>query len=65
VRPRTTVVQWKTGWPVQLEITEQTRETVLQWISKGNSKSGDYLFPSRIGKNKPMTTRHYSHLMDD
>ncbi len=27
-------------------------------------RSGDYLFPSRIGKNKPLTTRHYARLMD-
>ncbi len=64
VRPRTTVVQKKTGQPVQFEITEQTREAVLQWISKGHRKSGNYLFPSRIGKNKSLTTRHYSRLMD-
>lgn len=64
VRPRTTVVQKKTGRPVQFEITEQTRETTMQWIIKGGRRSGDYLFPSRIGTNKPLTTRHYARLMD-
>jgi len=64
VRPRATVMQRKTGRPVQFEITEQTRETVLQWITRGNRQPGDYLFPSRIGKNKHLTTRHYSRLMD-
>ncbi len=63
-RPRATVVQKKTGRPVQFEITEQTRETVLQWITRGNRQPGDYLFPSRIGKNKHLTTRHCSRLMD-
>jgi integrase len=64
VRPRTTVVQKKTGRPVQFEITEQTRETTMQWIVKSGRRSGDYLFPSRIGKNKPLTTRHYARLMN-
>ena len=62
VRPRTTVIQKKAGRPVQFAITEQTRETVVQWITKGGRRSGDYLFPSRIGKNKPLTTRHYARL---
>ena len=64
VRPRTTVVQKRTGRPVQFEITEQTRKTVAQWITRSNRKSGDYLFPSRVGENKPLTTRHYSRLMN-
>ncbi|MFC7551283.1 tyrosine-type recombinase/integrase [Pseudoroseomonas wenyumeiae] len=63
VRPRTTVLQ-KTGRPVQFAITEQTRETVLQWMACSGRRPGDYLFPSRIGRNKPLTTRHYARLMD-
>jgi site-specific recombinase XerC len=41
----------------------QTRETVLQWIGKSNRGPGQYLFPSRIGTNKSLTTRHYARLM--
>ena len=63
VRPRATVLQKKTGRPVQFEITKQTRDTVMQWITKGNRKQGDHLFPSRVGKNSPLTTRHYARLM--
>ena len=65
IRPRAIVIQKKTGRPVQFEITEQTRETVMQWITRSGRRPGDYLFPSRIGKNKPLTTRHYARLMDD
>ena len=50
---------------MQFEIIEQTRETLVQWITKGNRESGDYLFPSRVGKGKPLTTRHYARLMID
>ena len=64
VASRTTVMQQKTQRPVQFEITEQTRETVLQWITRGNRKPGEFLFPSRAGHEKPVTTRHYSRLMN-
>ena len=53
IRPRAIVVQKKTGRPVQFEITEQTRETVMQWIVKSGRRPGDYLFPSRIGRTSP------------
>jgi site-specific recombinase XerC len=33
------------------------------WIARSNRKPGDHLFPSRAGKNKPLTTRHYARLM--
>jgi hypothetical protein len=42
-------MQKKTGRPVQPEITEQTREKVLQWIRQSNRGSGEYLFPRRVG----------------
>jgi integrase len=65
VRPRATVLQRKTGRPVQFEPTEQTRDAVARWIGQGGRKPGDHLFPSRIGGGrKPITTRHYARLMD-
>lgn len=65
IRPRTMVLQRKTGRPVQFELTEQTREAVMRWITAGGRKQGDYLFPSRIGGGRrPITTRHYARLMD-
>ena len=64
VRPRTTVLQKKTGRPVQFEIMEQTRSAVQDWISRADRKPGDYLFPSRVKKDKPPGTRHYARLVD-
>ena len=64
VRPRTTILQRKTGRPVQFEITEQTRDAVMQWIARSGRRSGDHLFPSRVGKDKPLTTRHYARLVN-
>jgi integrase len=64
VRPRTTVLQKKTGRPVQFEIMEQTRSAVQDRISRADRKPGDYLFPSRVKKDKPLGTRHYARLVD-
>jgi integrase len=62
VRSRATVMQRKTGRPVQFEITEQTREAVGRWLEKGDRHKGGPLFASRINRAKPMTTRQYARL---
>ena len=64
VRPRTTVLQKKTGRPVQFEIMEQTRSAVQDWITRADRKPGDYLFPSRVRKDRALGTRHYARLVD-
>jgi integrase len=64
VRPRATVLQRKTGRPVQFEIMEQTRSAIQDWIARADRKPGDYLFPSRVRNNKPLGTRHYARLVD-
>jgi len=46
VRSRATVMQRKTGRPVQFEITEQTREAVGRWLEKKDLRKGEPLFPS-------------------
>jgi integrase len=48
VRDRGTVIQKKTGRPVQFEITEQTRASIQDWLSKVKLRNGRYLFPSRL-----------------
>src|SRR5947208_7188291 len=48
VRDRATVIQRKTGRPVQFEITEQTRASIHDWLSKVEFRNGRYLFPSRF-----------------
>ena len=50
VRDRATVIQKKTGRPVQFEIPEQTRAAVQDWLSSLGARSGRYLFPSRFRK---------------
>ena len=52
VRSRATMMQRKTGRPVQFEITEQTREAVGRWLEKKDLHKGEPLFPSRSRSNK-------------
>jgi hypothetical protein len=48
IRYEGTVIQKKTGRPVQFEITEQTRSSIQNWLSEVGLKSGHHLFPSRF-----------------
>jgi len=63
VRDRATVMQNKTGKPVQFEITEQTRAAVQDWLSSLGARSGRYLFPSRFRKRPHISTRQYARIV--
>ena len=58
VRDRATVIQKKTGRPVQFEITEQTRAAIQAWLPKVAARDGKYLFPAAFGPDR--TSRHGS-----
>jgi integrase len=62
VRDRATVIQKKTGRPVQFEITEQTRSSIRDWLSEGNP-GGQYLFPSRCRRQPHLSTRQYARIV--
>ena len=62
-RDRATVIQKKTGRPVQFEITEQTRSSIRDWLSEAGSRSCPYLFPGR-GRGQPhLSTRQYARIV--
>ena len=63
VRDRTTVVQQKTGRPVQCEITEQTRTAIAEWLAAVGSRRGAYLFPSRFRERPHLSTRQYARIV--
>src|SRR5690349_353162 len=63
VRDRATVIQKKTGRPVQFEITEQTRSSIRDWVSEGNLESRDYLFPSCRRGQRHLSTRQYARIV--
>lgn len=60
---RATFMQKKTGQPVQFEITEQTRESLINWIQEAGLKFDDYLFPGRIHTSPHITTRQYLRIV--
>jgi integrase len=63
VAARAMVMQQKTQRPVQFEITEQTRESLLAWIQVAGRRSDDYLFPSRIHDSPHLSTRQYARIV--
>jgi len=64
-RTRVLVSRRKTGAPVQFEITEQARAAVAAWVRGKDLKGSDWLFPSRVDRAQPMTTRQYGRLADE
>ena len=61
---RAMVMQQKTHQPVQFEITEQTRESVLKLIAHAGLKSEDCLFQSRSKTSPHISTRQYSRIVE-
>jgi hypothetical protein len=57
---RAIVIQQKTQRPVQLEITEQTRESLQAWIHRVRPRADNYLFPSRAWRSPHLSTRQYA-----
>ena len=60
---RAIVMQQKTQRPVQFEITEQTRQSVLSWINHRKLTSGQHLFPSRVIDAGHLSTRQYARIL--
>jgi len=63
VRDRATVIQRKTGRPVQFEITEQTRAAIRDWVANSVPGNGQYLFPSRFHDQPHIATRQYARIV--
>jgi integrase len=63
VRDRATVVQKKTGRPVQFEITPQTRNAIGEWLVALGTGRDTYLFPSRSQGQAHLSTRQYARIV--
>jgi Phage integrase family len=63
VRDRATVIQKKTGRPLQFEITEQTRSAIQDWLSQEDLRDRRYLFPSRLRAQPHLSTRQYPRIV--
>ena len=62
---RANVVQQKTGWPVQFELTQTTREAVTAWMTEAHLRAEDFLFPSRVSTSPHLGTRQYARIVDE
>jgi len=63
VRNRATIVQKKTGRPVQFEITEQSRISLEACLPNLRSTGSRFLFPSRLHESLHISTRQYARLV--
>ena len=63
VGSRATIVQRKTGRPVQFEITGQTREAIAAWIECGRLRDDQFLFLSRMRRSPHLSTRQYARIV--
>ena len=63
VRDRATIVQHKTGRPVQFEITDQTRASLQDWLTARPADRGPYIFPSRVHNQPHVTARQYARIV--
>ncbi|QLC21228.1 tyrosine-type recombinase/integrase [Parasphingopyxis sp. CP4] len=64
IRNRATVVQQKTGRPVQFEITKPTRSALNSWFADRPVRPDDFVFPSRVKRNRHLGTRQYARLVN-
>jgi integrase len=63
VGSRATIVQKKTGRPVQFEITGQTRDAIAAWIERARLRDDQFLFPSRMRWSPHLSTRQYARIV--
>ncbi len=65
IRSRATVIQQKTGRPVQFELMTEARKTLLAWLERRGGSIDDFVFPSRINYMGHLRTRQYARLVDE
>ena len=65
VRSRAIVIQQKTGRPVQFELLEATRGSMLAWLERRGGEVDEFVFPSRIDHTSHISTRQYARLVDE
>lgn len=65
IRNRATVIQQKTGKPVQFELMGDARATISAWLERRGGSSEDFVFPSRIDYLGHLSTRQYARLVNE
>ena len=65
VRSRAIVIQQKTRRPVQFELLELARASILAWLERRGGTLDDFVFPSRTNHADHISTRQYARLVDE
>jgi len=65
VRSRATVMQQKTGRPVQFELLPDARASLLARLERRGGTLDEYVFPSRVDHNAHLSTSQYARLVDE
>ena len=65
IRNRAIVIQQKTKKPVQFELLEPARTSLLAWLERRRGALDDYAFPSRIDHSDHLSTRQYARLVEE
>jgi integrase len=65
VRTRGMVIQQKTSRPVQFELLEPARSSILDWLEQRGGALHDFAFPSRTDAARRISTRQYGRLVDE
>lgn len=65
IGPRAIVIQLKTGRPVQFDLMDDARASLLAWLERRGGTIEDYAFPSRNNHFDHMSTRQYARLVDE
>jgi integrase len=65
IKTRAIVIQQKTGKPVQFEILNSARSSLLAWLECRGGSIDNFVLPSRIDKANHLSTRQYARLVDE
>ena len=59
------VIQRNAGRPVQFELLEPARRSILAWLDCRDGSLDDFAFPSRTDRTAHISTRQYARLVDE
>lgn len=65
VRSRAMIIQQKTKRPVQFELLEPARSSLLTWLERRGGSTDSFAFPSRVDKTRHLGTRQYAKLVEE
>ena len=65
VRNRAMVIRQKTRRPVQFELLEPARSTILDWLERRGGGLDEFAFPCRIDRTDHLSTQQYARLVNE